>query len=292
MIPRSFGTHDGTFHADDVSACALLLTVGLIDRDKIFRTRDPQILKRCEYVCDVGGIYSAEAKRFDHHQVEYRGDLSSAGMIWGYLLDQKLITPPVYEHLNRSVIIGVDAHDNGRVLHEEGVCTFSHVIGSFVPMGGEGENEESLNNAFFIALEFATGCFKRFLARYEYTQCCKDQVAQVMKAQSELLIFDKAMPWQESFFELGGETHPGLFILMPTESHWKLRGIPPNRQDKMAVRLPLPAEWGGLREQELKKVSGIKGAIFCHKGLFISVWETKEDALEAAEYIMKKKRNK
>ncbi|MDF2550599.1 MAG: hypothetical protein K0S07_1666, partial [Chlamydiales bacterium] len=29
--PRSFGTHDGSFHADEVTACALLLLVDLID---------------------------------------------------------------------------------------------------------------------------------------------------------------------------------------------------------------------------------------------------------------------
>nr|NGX27459.1 hypothetical protein [Chlamydiota bacterium] len=40
MISRSLGTHDGSFHADEVSACALLLVFDLIDRDKIFRTRD------------------------------------------------------------------------------------------------------------------------------------------------------------------------------------------------------------------------------------------------------------
>ena len=57
MIKRSVGTHDGSFHADEVTACALLLTFGLIDRDKIVRSRDPKILDECEYVCDVGGIY-------------------------------------------------------------------------------------------------------------------------------------------------------------------------------------------------------------------------------------------
>ena len=41
-------------------------------------------------------------------------------------------------------------------------------------------------------------------------------------------------------------------------------------------------------EEELKKVSGIKGAIFCHKGRFISIWETKEDALKALHAALSK----
>jgi len=36
-------------------------------------------------------------------------------------------------------------------------------------------------------------------------------------------------------------------------------------------------------DKELERVSGIRGAIFCHKGRFISVWETKEAALQALQ---------
>src|SRR5262245_37911373 len=84
-IKRSFGTHDGSFHADEVTACALLLLFDLIDRDKIVRTRDSMILGTCEFVCDVGGLYNPSKKLFDHHQAEYTGSLSSAGMILEYL---------------------------------------------------------------------------------------------------------------------------------------------------------------------------------------------------------------
>ena len=91
MIARSCGTHDGTFHADEVTACALLILCGLIDRDRIIRTREPALLNQCAYVCDVGGIYDASKKRFDHHQSEYDGELSSAGMVWQYLRDERLI---------------------------------------------------------------------------------------------------------------------------------------------------------------------------------------------------------
>ena len=54
----------------------------------------------------------------------------------------------------------------------------------------------------------------------------------------------------------------------------------------MNVRLPLPAEWAGLLEEDLGRVSGIPGGIFCHKGRFISVWETRESALKALKYTL------
>ena len=54
----------------------------------------------------------------------------------------------------------------------------------------------------------------------------------------------------------------------------------------LKVRVPLPEAWAGLQDEELKKATGIPGAIFCHKGRFISVWETKEDALQALKKIL------
>lgn len=91
-ILRSVGVHDGSFHADEVTACALLLVFDLVDRDKIFRTRDYRALDTCEYVCDVGGIYDPQMKRFDHHQSSYHGVLSSAGMVLLYLRDQGILS--------------------------------------------------------------------------------------------------------------------------------------------------------------------------------------------------------
>ncbi len=58
-VQRSCGVHNGEFHADEVTACALLIHFDLIDTDKIIRTRDLEHLKSCDFVCDVGGEYDA-----------------------------------------------------------------------------------------------------------------------------------------------------------------------------------------------------------------------------------------
>lgn len=287
MEVRSFGTHDGTFHADEVTACALLLVFDLIDRKRIVRSRNPELLKDCEYVCDVGGEYVPEKKRFDHHQPEYPGELASAGMVWLYLLRTGLINESTYHYVNRSLILGIDAHDTGRVMQQEGVCTFSHVIANFVPPEYDVPDKE-MNQAFFSALDFVTGHLKRLLERYDYIQKCREKVAHAMEENKPYLLFEQAIPWQENFFELGGEEHPALFVIMPSHGQWKLRGIPPDLAHRMQVRLPLPEEWAGLRDEKLKELSGIEGAIFCHKGRFISVWETKEDALKALGIILKR----
>lgn len=286
-IMRSIGTHDGPFHADEVTACALLILFDLADRDKIVRTRDLEKLKTCEFVCDVGGFYDPEQKLFDHHQIEYKGDLSSAGMVLKYLFDQKKITVDEYNHFNHSLIMGVDAHDNGRDPVAKGVCSFSHVIANFAPIQYNSSEEEQ-NHCFYEALTFVHGHLKRFLERLKYIKSCRKMVENIMKRKEICLQFQETIPWMESFFEMGGNHHPALFIIMPAGNHWKLRGIPPTIEQRMQVRLPLPIEWAGLLDDDLKKASGIPGAIFCHKGRFVSVWETKEDALKALNIVLKK----
>lgn len=291
MIERSLGTHGGTFHADDVTACALLLLFDQIDRDKIFRTRDPVVLEQCEYVCDVGGIYDPSSKRFDHHQSDYTGNHSSAGMIWEYFIKQGIIDEPTYNYFNQALIIGVDDIDNGRDCPKIGHCSFSQVISNFVPVSYDA-SESTLREAFEEALTFVLGHLKRLKEKFSYIQACRAKVEEAMQGSPLALIFDEALPWMDSFFDLNGEHHPALFVVMPSGEHWKLRGIPPNIEEKMAVRILLPSEWAGLLDDELKKKSGISGAIFCHKGRFISVWETKEDALRALEYVLEEAKKK
>lgn len=287
QISRSLGTHNGSFHADEVTACSLLLLFNLIDRDRVHRTRNPEVLATCEYVCDVGGIYDPTVKRFDHHQADYKGPLSSAGMILLYLRDQQIITGSLYEHLNKSMILGVDAHDNGVAKLESGTTTFSQIVSNFLPIEYEASDQE-MNEAFFLAVEFVVGHLQRLLARIDYMHAAQELVREKMAEKASVLIFDQSLPWMENFFELGGESHPAQFVIMPSGEHWKLRGIPPSMSERMKVRKPLPEAWSGIRDEALQKVSGVKGAIFCHKGRFISIWETKEAAIAALKVVLGK----
>ncbi len=284
MIPRSLGTHDGSFHADEVTACALLVLLDLIDFDKVFRTRDPAVLETCEYVCDVGGIYDQKQKRFDHHQSDYQGSLSSAGMILKYLRDENFIEHRFFRYINGCLVMGVDAIDNGRANPMPGHCTFSSLIANFVPPRHD-VGEQVMNKDFFEAAQFTLGFLRRLHAKFSYIEECRGKIKAEMDKKEEVLMFDESMPWIESFFDLGGDKHPAKFLIMPARKQWKLRGIPPSYDKRMQVRSPLPEEWAGLIDEDLKKASGIDGAVFCHKGRFISVWETREDALRALELV-------
>jgi uncharacterized UPF0160 family protein len=287
-IPRSLGTHDGSFHADEVTASALLLLFGFIDKDKIRRTRDSAELELCEYVCDVGGVYDPTKKLFDHHQMDYQGPLSSAGMILSYIYEVGKLDAKQRDFFDYSIIMGVDAHDNGKELHSKGVCSYSHIISNFNPIEYD-SGPEVQDEKFFEALDFALAHLTRMWQRYLYTHSCQEDVAEAMKNGKTVLLFEKSLPWLDIFFEMDGAKHPAIFVIMPSGKHWKLRGIPPTLEEKMKVRRPLPENWAGLIGDDLKSVTGIPGAIFCHKGRFISVWETREDAFKALEQILSQK---
>jgi uncharacterized UPF0160 family protein len=283
--PRSIGIHDGTFHADEVTACALLVVFDLADQDKIIRSREPEKLSQCEFVCDVGGVYSPGLKLFDHHQSSYQGDLSSAGMVLEYLKEKGVLSLEEFYFFNNALVLGVDAHDNGRSPQHIGFCTFSHVVANFNPISYVTE-DAVLDASFQEALGFAIGHIRRLHERYIYNRDCRTTVKKAMDAHKICLFFDQSISWLESFFALNGKEHPALFVIMPAKGHWKLRGIPPDYERRMQVRLPLPETWAGLLGEDLKKASGISGAIFCHKGRFTSVWETREDAVQALKRVL------
>ncbi len=287
ILPRSLGTHDGSFHADEVTACSLLLLFNLIDRDKIFRTRDPDVLEKCDFVCDVGGAYDPLIRRFDHHQIDFKGSLSSAGMVLLYLKEQKILDPHLYDTYNKTLIMGVDAHDNGIAKLEIGTSSFSQVVSNFLPIHYDAAPAET-TEAFFLAVDFVIGHLDRLRQRVAYTAQCRSLVKISMQNGGQVLVFDESIPWMDNFFELGGDVHPAQFVIMPSGHHWKLRGIPPSLNERMKVRCPLPEKWAGLHDKELQKISGIEGAVFCHKGRFISIWETREAALKALHLALKR----
>lgn len=279
---RSVGVHDGNFHADEVVACALLSVFGLIDRDKIIRSRDPSALNSCEYICDVGGVYAPEEKRFDHHQAEYTGPYSSAGMVLTYLLESGLVSNDLRDYLYDHLICGVDKHDVG-ITTPYGFANFSHVISLYNPVSYAALPSE-IHAAFLEAFDFASLHLKRLIERYEYNESSKELVAEAMVKKEPYLVIEKAVPWVESFFALGGKNHPAKFLLMPTsEGQWKVRAIPPNEKKRMQMRAPLPEAWAGLMGAELESVCEIPGAVFCHRGRFVSIWKTREAAEKALE---------
>lgn len=68
MANKFIGTHDATFHCDDVTACFMLKQLDRFKNHEIVRTRDEKILAEAEIVVDVGSVLDVDRLRLDHHQ--------------------------------------------------------------------------------------------------------------------------------------------------------------------------------------------------------------------------------
>ena len=114
-------THDGSFHADDVFACAALSLWAERNGRKIeiIRTRDENLIKRADIVLDVGMEYDPEKNKFDHHQKDGAGErefgirYSSFGLVWKKFGIELSGSEKAAKVIDKILVAPIDAYDNG-----------------------------------------------------------------------------------------------------------------------------------------------------------------------------------
>jgi len=273
------GTHHGPFHADDVLAAALIRH--FLDKDaEVVRTRDKARLESLDIVYDVGGVFDEKTRRFDHHQREYEGHRSSAGMVLDYLEKEGHVSQAVAHRLREELVNYVDAVDTGARVPDDGVPCFSSLVGMLT----ESVNNENFDEAYEFAARFAQNIVMAIEAGYERAKADAEEVLLAMEvAQREkrkVVILESYKKWKPAYFENGGETHPTSFVMFPDKEGWRIVTIPcaiDTREDKEK----LPASWSGLEGEALCEAIGLPGARFCHKNLFTAGFLSREGAEDA-----------
>lgn len=94
------------------------------------------------------------------------------------------------------------------------------------------------------------------------------------------MILKEDLPWEENvsrFYKIKCVVYPE-----PDQSAWCVEFARDDLGDYSTNRGAFPENWRGLRDKELQDVSGIKDAIFCHRGGFVAIAKTKESAIEMA----------
>jgi uncharacterized UPF0160 family protein len=284
-------THNGSFHSDDIFACATLCLMLEKKGEKfeIVRTRDEEVIKAGEYVFDVGGIYDENVNRFDHHQPGGAGarsgiEYSSFGLVWkkfglalcgeervANMIDQKLVAP-------------VDAHDNGLDLVSNLYETSPYFIQNFFHSMRPTLREENITNdeMFFKSVEIAKEILTREIIHAQDTFFAQENVVKAYQnsADKRIIVLDDKYPFQ---YTLGDFSEP-LFVIYPRKitSDWGVGAVRDNPKT-FKNRKNFPKSWGGLRNEEMAKVSGVQDAIFCHRGLFLAVAKSKEGAIKLAQ---------
>ncbi|XP_027021153.2 UPF0160 protein MYG1, mitochondrial [Tachysurus fulvidraco] len=320
MSSVKIGTHNGTFHCDEVLACYMLRQLPEYKDAEIIRTRDPVELAKCDVVVDVGGVYDPKQHRYDHHQRSFKETfkslcpekpwvtkLSSAGLVYlhfGHRILSHLTQlaegtsqlETLHDKMYENFVEEVDAVDNG-ISQYDGEAryivntTLSTRVSHLNPCWNSDcqDTEEGFNKA--IALVGA-----EFLDRLQYYQNAwiparviveaAIQTRHQVDASGEIVLLDQGgCPWKEHLFLLEKELKldiPIKFVLYPDQNgQWRVQCVPAGH-NTFNNRLSLPEEWRGLRDNALSQFSGIPDCVFVHASGFIGGNKTKEGALEMA----------
>ena len=280
-------THDGTFHADDIFSAAVLRRI--FPDIKFTRTRDPKIIAKADITFDVGGIYDAKTRRFDHHQnsVSARRNgimYSSFGLVWRNYGKQYCGSQKIANQVDEQLVQPVDADDNGQAISTPNnynlqPFTICQAIADFNPKIFVNDKKGQDYKLFLRAIDFAEIVLDNLVLRLknqaEVIAYLKRQIAST--PDKRYVVLDRTLP-------LHGLKIPSkdlLYIVYPqtNDDNWAIRAVTKD-DDEFMSRQPFPASWSGLVGEKLAQVSGAPNAVFCHKARFLVVAKTKNSAIE------------
>lgn len=237
---KVIGTHDGTFHCDEVLACAMLKLLPQYADASVKRTRNPTVLDTCDIVVDVGGVFDPSVHRYDHHQRAFQESfstlkpgfpwvtrLSSAGLVYVHfgqeIIAQVLDMPveselvqEIYKKVYEGFVEEIDAIDNGISTHDgEGrykiTTNLSSRVGNLNSKWNQpAEKEEDVTTKFNQGMEMVK---EEFLDKINYfAKCWWPARELVVKSIEDRFAVDESgqiiefsgggCPWKEHFFQL------------------------------------------------------------------------------------------
>ena len=280
-------THNGTMHADEVFATAFLSLY--FGNFKVARVSEvPKDISTKTIIYDIG------KGKFDHHQTDARIrdngiKYSSFGLLFeeyglSYLKKLKLKnTKAIYNYLVKDFIEAIDAIDNGifpEIKSIYKIKTVSDVIKIFNPSYGSNDKEdEQFIKAVSLAESILTEELKNVIGKVE----AGVKVKKILnKTKGPILILDEYLPYEETVLtSLSGKKI--LFAIYPSNrGGYGIKTIPISTTDKTS-RVYFPKEWGGLTNNDLEKVTGIKGSLFCHTNRFLMTAKDLDTAIKLAE---------
>lgn len=289
-------THNRHFHVDEVMAIALLdLYFFTNEKYEIIRTREENILNRYKkdenvFVIDVGFEYNQDMKNFDHHQINMKKNwdngipFSSCGLIWTFLRSSKKL----HQHMNeetmnlieKKLIQKIDAQDNGVEKWNDS---------NFITIYNRKHDDEKIvNKQFERAVSAAKDYFINFF--YHLRQDMKsikeiDKSIKKSKNYTDVVVMESNI--KDAPVAVAQKTDKKMVIIPRTKNSWKIQTIPKSVNEPYTKKYPMPKQWCGLKNEQLKKISGIEGLFFCHKEGYMCMFEgSKEKAIELARFII------
>lgn len=312
MRINTIGTHNAEFHADDVIAAAVLL--GLFPEANIVRTRNRKVLAETDVVFDVGGEYDPNRGRYDHHQREGAGarkngvPYAAAGLIWEHFgrdylrrifgVEEKHLDG-LWQTVDYCLMQGIDAIDNGKVdssatlkskrgADQQVNIALMSLSGVISTLNGVVElqdlSDEAQLERFRQAADLARTLLDQTIRQAMLVTLWESRVDEADRGE-EILVLDYASPdvrcpWTQFVYD---RKHIRFVVFpCPSGGEWRIKAVNV-RPGSFEVRKSLPEAWGGKNGTDLDAVTGVEGAVFCHRGLWIGGAKTKDAVLKMAE---------
>ena len=285
-------THGGLFHADEVMATAIIIKNyntapsknGGRDRDKFLVVRGNCTIENIQelknefpgmeqYITtyDVGKIFDPSRRIFDHHQDDAPCDpddnhkFAAAGQLWrdlyGFSTDP--CTQFIYKYVKKVLITPIDIQDNTGKNRN----LLSDIIKDMNLSWDDDPTEYSNDDCFYNAVMFALSALN--------TEIHKGK--SIYKAQKCVGYLNEVRPYE------GG----GTYIF---DEEWL---IPPQEvfKAKKAAYLVQPSTYENDKWQVMARpglgisyaVAEEDGCTFVHKNRFLATYNSKEQAIAAAE---------
>ncbi len=294
-INRKIVTHNGSFHSDDIFACATL-SILFDKRGETFelaRTRDEEIIKNADYVFDVGGIYDPATNRFDHHQIGGAGkrdssiEYSSFGLVWKHFGVEITESEEIFRMIDKRLAAPIDAHDNGMDLVEKKYDVSPYIIQDlFISMRPTWrESYVDVDQKFLECVAIAKKILLREIVCAKDFIIAEESVITIYKNTEDkrIIVLDKDYPYGEA---LSNFPEP-CFVVYPKESDntWGARTVRVDNKSFKSKKY-FPTNWAGLRDEEFAKISGVEDAVFCHRALFLAVAKSREGAIKLAQIAL------
>lgn len=292
-------THDGSFHADDVFAYAILNA--LFPTNSLIRSRDKEKMLDADIVFDVGG------GEYDHHTTNkvYRDNgipYAAFGLIWRDFGKEFLSLVEdiknediefVHQKLDEDFVQAIDAFDNGVNLSTNTVVkvhTVSTLISGFnyrVPTG-EAVNKKLENHFFKEASMIAFRLFMNEILGIVDMLKLRKEIKKSFnnRKHPQLLELNEAGNWQDTVEELDVNEEI-LYVIYPRPDGYYIQ-VMRKEKGKFDARKDLPKEWADKRDDELSQIVGIDDAIFCHPALFLAGAKSKESIMKMAHIALEK----
>ena len=265
--------HSGVFHTDDVFCVAMAEIINpCIKVERVARLDSLNDISETTIVCDIGG------GKFDHHQsdaevAEDGHKHAACGLFFREFWEDLFPDEKSANKFRDKYIIPVELQDNGVESNP-----LSLAISRFNPLWTE-EGTESIR--FKEAVDFVKRLIKNEIEYAKSIVLLADEIVeQACESANDkrIVILERYVPYMGTVIK---HDEPKFIIYPSNRGGYILTTVPDMSVETGGKfnppRIPLSKDW--LQNKP-------EGCTFCHPALFISSFDTEENAIKAAKSLL------